>query len=239
MSKNSNQDSPKAFPNAFDDRSVRGRRRIAQFVAILMALLAVGGGLYLMLGDGDEEPKQPVKQSVESGIEAVDMALSVRWASCNVGACSPTQIGDFYAWGECEVSASYGWKESKSYDRPYAATLQIEDDVAARKLGDGWRMPTREEFAELIERCEWRETSRDGCFGFEVVASNGNMIFLPAAGYCYDTTHYHNGLEALYWSASSVKGDNKQAIALRANNHELLLEGIYRYYGASVRPVQE
>jgi uncharacterized protein (TIGR02145 family) len=247
MSKNSVNEPPRAFPNAFDDRRLGGKRRLVQLVAILIALVIVGSGLYMILGT-DESDKEGKSASAatssvaeaKSGIKAVDLGLSVRWASCNVGAEAPEEYGDYYAWGECEVKDSYGCKESKSYDRPYAATLQSEEDVATQKLGDGWRMPTEDELLELIEKCEWREAERDGCYGFEIVAPNDNTIFLPAAGYKHDTTLYHDGWEALYWSASAVAdNDNKRAKALQANNHERSLQEHYRYYGATIRPVKE
>lgn len=246
MSKNINEP-PKAFPHAFDEPSSSGKRRLVQIVAIIIALAIVGAGLYMILGtdEGDKEGKSASAAAssiaeAKSGIEAVDLGLSVRWASCNIGADTPEEYGDYYAWGECEVKDSYGSDESKSYDRPYAATLQPEEDVATQKLGDGWRMPTEEEFLELIEKCEWREAERDGCCGFEIVAPNENTLFLPAAGHKYDTTLYHDGWEALYWSASAVAdNDNKRAKALQANNHERSLQEHYRYYGAQVRAVRE
>ena len=258
MSKNINEP-PKAFPHAFDEPSSSGKRRLVQIVAIIIALAIVGAGLYMILGT-DESDKEGKSASAifarasattditaassvaeaKSGIEAADLGLSVRWASCNVGAEAPEEYGDYYAWGECEVKDSYGWKGSKSYDRPYAATLQSEEDVATQKLGDGWRMPTTDEVRELIEKCEVREAVRNGCYGFEFVAPNNNTIFLPAAGYRYDTTRYNDGFEALYWSSSSIAGDNKHAMALFVNNHEKLIDSArYRYYGATIRPVKE
>lgn len=246
MSKNINEP-PKAFPHAFDEPSSSGKRRLVQLVAIIIALAIVGAGLYMILGT-DESDKEGKSASAavssvaeaKSGIEAVDLGLSVRWASCNVGADTPEEYGDYYAWGECEVKDSYGWKGSKSYDRPYAATLQSEEDVATQKLGDGWRMPTADEVRELIEKCEVREAVRNGCDGFEFVAPNNNTIFLPAAGYRFDTIRYNDGFEALYWSSSSLAGDNRHALAFYVNNHEKLIDSArYRYYGATIRPVKE
>ncbi len=245
MSKNINEP-PKAFPHAFDEPSSSGKRRLVQLVAIIIALAIVGAGLYMILGT-DESDKEGKSASAaassvaeaKSGIEAVDLGLRVRWASCNVGAEAPEEYGDYYAWGECEVKDNYGWMGSKSYDRPYAATLQSEEDVATQKLGDGWRMPTDAEVRELMDKCEMREVERNGCYGFEFVAPNGSSIFLPAAGYRHDTTLFHDNIEALYWSASSLVGDNKRALALYVNNHEALVDTLYRYYGAQIRPVKE
>lgn len=241
MSNNNMQDTPKAFPNAFD-RKTSGRRRMIQFVAVLVASAIVGLGLYLILGNepiGDASDALQ-EEAMERGVEAVDMGLSVRWASCNVGAETPAEVGGYYAWGDVEEHDSFGWRDSKSYMHKYPVTLTGDMDIATINMGDGWRMPTEEEFMELIEQCEWREAVMDGCYGFEVVAPNDNSIFLPAAGYKHDTTLYHSGVEASYWSASSVAAnDHKQARILKANNHEWLLQNSYRYYGAQVRAVKE
>jgi uncharacterized protein (TIGR02145 family) len=149
-------------------------------------------------------------------------------------------VGGYYAWGDSEEHATFGWRDAKSYNRKYPTTLTEDVDIATITMGEGWRMPTEEEFLELIEKCEWREAERDGCYGFEVVAPNENTLFFPAAGYKHDTTLYHDGLEALYWSASAVAdNDNKRAKALQANNHERSLQEHYRYYGAQVRAVRE
>lgn len=241
MSDKNLQDTPKAFPNAFD-KQVSGRRRMMQLVAVLVASAIVGVGLYLMLGNEpkSETPKR-VQEAVEKrGVEAVDMGLSVCWASCNVGAESPAEVGGYYAWGDSEEHATFGWRDSKSYNRKYPTTLTEDVDIATIKMGEGWRMPTKEEFEELFEKCEWREAERDGCYGFEIVAPNDNTIFLPAVGYKHGTTLYHDGWEALYWSASAVAdNDNKRAKALQASNHDRSLQEHYRYYGAQVRAVRE
>lgn len=234
-------ESPKAYPNAFDDRRHGGIRRMLQCVAIILALGAVGGGLYMILGaeEDSKSARREARAHGNGGVESVDMGLSVQWASCNLGAESPEQIGNFYAWGECEQNATYSWRDSKSYNRKFPEVLTDDVDVAATVLGDGWRMPTDAEVRELMDKCEMREVERNGCYGFEFVAPNGSSIFLPAAGYRHDTTLFHDNIEALYWSASSLVGDNKRALALYINNHEALVDTLYRYYGAQIRPVKE
>lgn len=231
---------PKAYPDAFE-RPSRFKNITRYVIFALVVVCLVGAGLYIMLDTEAPSKEQNTEQPViQSALEAVDMGLSVKWASCNVGATSPADSGTFYAWGDVTPSESYGWRDAASYDKSYATTLGVDMDAATVALGDGWRMPTREEFEELITMCTWRQTTRDGMYGYEVVASNGNSIFLPAAGYRYDTTLYHNGLEGLYWSASSsVDGDNRRASALHFNTHERFIEDFYRYYGASIRAVRE
>lgn len=140
---------------------------------------------------------------------AVDLGLSVKWATCNLGASSPEQSGGFYAWGETKPKTSFGSMEGYKWSYPEKSSygdviylrskynsssnlgkvdnktkLDIEDDAAHVKLGGKWRMPTRKECQELIDKCTWTLTSRGGVDGFEVKSkANGNSIFLPFTGF--------------------------------------------------------
>lgn len=149
--------------------------------------------------------------------EAVDLGLSVKWASCNLGATRPEEFGGYYAWGETEPKFKYDWSTYKWYD-PYGWTpdypnkflskyctterydlwagvgvpdgktvLDPEDDAAYVHLGGKWRMPTREECDELIGNCTWTLTNLSGVEGYLVTGTNGNSIFLPTAGIFFGT----------------------------------------------------
>ena len=108
--------------------------------------------------DENEKPEESDKTTGEiQGHEWVDLGLSVKWATCNVGAESPEEYGGCYTWSST-------------------------DDIATKKWGSKWRMPTKEEFEELSEDCTWKWTTKDGVNGYEVKGDNGNSIFLPAAG---------------------------------------------------------
>ena len=137
----------------------------------------------------------------------VDLGLSVKWATYNVGATAPHEYGDYYAWGETETKSSYTWEnyrfrtsgESSSnvnfskYNTVSTrgtvddkATLDPEDDVAHVKWGDEWRMPTADELWELQENCTWTYTTQKGVKGFKVTSNKkgykDRSIFLPATG---------------------------------------------------------
>lgn len=157
--------------------------------------------------------------------ESVDLGLSVNWATCNIGAIAPEGYGDYYAWGETETKDSCIWSNYKYSDGPdkmtkYSTkayysfngdpdgktTLEPADDVAHVKLGDGWRMPTREEFMELRDSCTWTWTTLNGVKGARVSGRKpgyeGNSIFLPAAGH-----NFMSGLKGAeefgwYWSSA-------------------------------------
>ena len=191
---------------------------------------------------------------------AVDLGLSVYWGTTNIGASKPEDYGDYYAWGETEPKESYSWSTYKfgtSSSGPFfkyntsdsygtvdnKTVLEPEDDVASVKLGGEWRMPTDAEWTELRTKCTWTWTTNyngTGVKGQIVTATNGNSIFLPAAGYRRDTKLYDAGSYGYYWS-SSLNTD-KPSITWYVNfNSDTVRKRDYGYrsYGQSVRPVSE
>lgn len=132
-------------------------------------------------------------------VKAVDLGLSVKWATCNVGANSSEEYGGYYAWGEIEEKNDYSietykWANGSYFYTKYCTdssrgivdgktTLGLEDDVAHTKWGGEWRIPTYQEMYELFEKCTWTWTSLNGVNGCIVTGPSGNSIFLPAAGY--------------------------------------------------------
>lgn len=136
---------------------------------------------------------------------AVDLGLSVKWATCNVGAEKPEDLGDYYAWGETEKKTeytedTYKHAEDKDGDGDFYDDLNNwEDigsnisgtpyDVARAKWGGKWRMPTVEEAEELLGKCSWEWTTVNGTNGYTVTGPNGNSIFLPQQDTATTTTH--------------------------------------------------
>ena len=189
--------------------------------------------------------KEPVLE------RAVDLGLSVYWAKCNIGADSPEQYGDYYAWGETETKDNYSWETYKwcnngDYDNltkygtvDNKTVLDLEDDVAHLKLGGKWRMPTDEEFTELRTNCTWTWTTENDVNGYKVTAPNGNSIFLPAAGGWNESSLYLEGSLGYYWS-SSLNSDSPSIAWRIFFSSGTVHRGDYvRYYGFSVRPVTE
>lgn len=156
-------------------------------------------------------------------VHAVDLGLSVKWACCNVGAGSPEDYGDYFAWGETSPKSYYDWETYKYYNSSYKkltkycnnsnygyngytdnkATLDLIDDAAHVNWGGAWRMPTYNDWDELLTNCAWTWTTLNGVKGYKVTSrSNGNSIFLPAAGYRDGTDVYDAGSRGDYWSSS-------------------------------------
>ena len=181
--------------------------------------------------------------STISGHSYVDLGLSVKWATMNVGASSPEGYGDYYAWGEKSPKSSYDEDNSKTYGKSsYNHDIggDSSTDAARANWGGSWRLPTAEEFRELIDNCNWTWTTLNGKAGYKVVSKkNGNSIFFPAAGYRSGTSLYYAGESGYYWSSTPIEDYSYIACILYFNSryHNVGYSG--RDYGRTVRPVSE
>ena len=177
--------------------------------------------------------------------EMIDLGLSVKWASHNVGASSPEGFGGYYAWGETEEKSDYSLETYKYYQNGSWINIGsnisgTQYDVAHVKWGGSWRMPTLDEIIELVENCSWKWTTYNGVEGQLVTGPNGNSIFLPAAGYRYHTSVGNVGW-GYYLSATQNESDSYLVYDLRLRSSG---SGWYtcrcnRNYGNTVRPVSD
>ena len=206
------------------------KRTILRLTSILVVAAMVG-----VACTPDDELKENENNSgdnknpQEAIPEAVDLGLSVNWATFNVGATKPEEFGDYYAWGETEPKTDYSWSSYKfrisgdNWDMIFSkyntnnsygtvdnkAVLDPEDDVAHVKWGGSWRMPTGVEFEELKENCTWVWTKIGGVEGYRVTSNvpgyTDRSIFLPAAGWKRSEErggYEENGSHGYYWSGS-------------------------------------
>ena len=205
------------------------------------------------LPDTPDAPTEP--SNTENGHEYVDLGLSVKWATCNVGATKPEEYGDYFAWGETQPKSTYDWStykycngsettlskynNSSSYGTvDNKTTLDLSDDAARANWGGSWRMPTRAEQDELRNNCTWTWTTQNGVNGYKVTSkSNGKSIFLPAAGDRVGSSLDAAGAYACYWSSSLYSDTPNYAYYLRFYSNIVDRRGYYRSYGRSVRPV--
>jgi len=190
--------------------------------------------------------------------DAVDLGLSVKWATWNVGASLPQGYGDHFAWGETETKSDYSWStyfdsidgSSSSFRKYYngeggKTVLELEDDVAHVKWGGSWRMPTDAEWKELLDNCAWTWTTVGGVNG-RLVTSNkagytDKSIFLPAAGYSSKNSLNQVGSGGYYWSSSlDAKNSNTACNMYFCSNDDYVYRTSGgRCTGQSVRPVSE
>ncbi len=171
-----------------------------------------------------------------NGRSAVDLGLpsGLKWATCNIGATQPEDFGKYYAWGEISKKGNYTEDNSDTYGKTINDfSGDAEYDVATAKWGEGWRMPTKDDFQELLDNCTCVKVTQNGVEGYKVIGINGNSIFLPLAGYKgYSHYDYYN----IYWSSTPGYGVN-YAWGISLGSKYLTLTTHERYYGMCVRAV--
>lgn len=187
-----------------------------------------------------EDRYQYVSSGIINGHEYVDLGLSVKWATCNVGASSPSNYGDYFAWGEISQKSSYDDGNSVTYHKNIDDIVgNAHYDAARANWGGTWRLPTELECYELMSNCTWTWTIHGGQKGYKVTGLNGNSIFLPAAGWYNGASLNYAGESGGYWSSTSGKNGGISSYRLNFASHYQLMRSISRYSGQSVRPVSK
>ena len=212
-------------------------KKIVSFVfSLVIATFSASAGCQhanSTISSGDEP--------VINGHEYVDLGLSVKWATCNVGASKPEEYGNHYAWGETSTKSSYTENNSVTYGKNFSDIGGNPTyDVAREKWGSTWRLPTKAEFDELLNNCTWTWTIQNGIKGYKVTSKkNGNSIFLPAAGWRDGTSLYGQGAGGFYWSSTPHESSSYNAYNLYFNSGYHSMPWYLRVLGYSVRPVSE
>lgn len=205
-------------------------------------------------------------KATENTSSYVDLGLSVKWATCNLGTSAPQYFGSFVSWGSTwsetpefdwtfyphTVSKTWITKYCTDPDMGYSptkgqkgfadnkTTLEAKDDVATVRLGSPWRMPTQAEFQELVDKCKWTWTILKGTAGYKVVSKkNGKSIFLPAAGYHLEIDHCDVFESGAYWTSSLSKRNNLEAFALYFSKDGYRVFPCERFVGYYIRPVRK
>ena len=175
--------------------------------------------------------------SFVNGHEAVDLGLSVRWATNNVGANSPSDFGQYFAWGETSPKHDYSESTSQTYGMNMGDIGGSSNDVAHTMWGGSWRLPTKSEMKELENNCSWVWTYQGSRAGYKVTGPNGNSIFLPAAGFKAGTSGKSVGSYGNYWSSTpNADGVTAYSIYFYAGAKGKSWDG-KRRSGLTVRPV--
>ena len=214
---------------------------------IILSFTAVAGLLLLATGCSTNKEKE---------YEYVDLGLSVKWATCNVGATAPEEYGNYYAWGEVLPKNDYSWETYKYCNGTYDSMikyctdssfgtvdektkLEAMDDVASVNLGGTCHIPTYDEWEELVNKCTWKWTTRKGVKGYVVKSMiNGNSIFLPAAGSRYGTNISTANIYGAYWSKNCWSYDwGLYSGRVYFNSNIIYRDSDSRDHGLSIRPV--
>ena len=199
-----------------------------------------------------------VSSSDNHGYVDLGLPSGLLWATCNIGAVSPEDYGDFFAWGETQPKTIYNWNTYQycngsentltkyCNDSTYGyngftdnlITLLPENDAATANWGTDWRMPTQEEWQELLDNttCTW--TTQNGVNGKLFTATNGNTLFLPAAGYHTGYNFYYANNNGYYWLSSLNIDYPARAWSLNFVSTNYNFNFRARYMGQSVRAVR-
>ena len=206
---------------------------------VVIGLVALGGFGYYQY-DKAKQQEYARTHSRSNRHDRVDLGLSVKWATCNVGASKPEDYGNYYAWGETSTKSSYIESKSKTYGKNIGDIKGNSNyDAARANWGGNWRLPTKAERQELIDKCNWTWITQNGKNGYKVTGPNGNSIFLPAAGFRYGSSLYFAGSCGYYWSSSPYESGSDYAYYLGFNSSFQGMNDDFRYIGQSVRPVIE
>lgn len=178
-----------------------------------------------------------------NGHEYVDLGLSVKWATCNVGASQPYEYGDYYAWGETTAKNNYTMDNSKTRGKNMGDISGNPNyDAATANWGSGWRTPTYSEMKELDKKCTWIWTTENDINGYKVTGPNGNSIFLPAAGELYGQSNTNDcDIDfGYYWTSTPENGfDNciSNYLKIVSSFYEVGWYNRGRESGFSIRPI--
>ena len=197
----------------------------------------------------------------------VDLGLpsGTLWAACNIGANTPTEYGDYFAWGETQAKSYFGCDNYQhcngcEYNENFnlititkycsnpafgyngfmddQMILLPEDDAATAILGEDWRLPTKEEWDELLQNTTVKFTNANGTDGLLLTASNGACIFLPAGGFLTEDILWYPGFFGNYWASSLYKDEPDSSWDLAFTSDLNYVSKSYRFCGRSVRAVR-
>ena len=220
------------FPN--EETNVELKSNLSKKVTFLNGIKA--GSIYTLTWEDYEEETNTI-----NGHEYVDLGLpsGLLWATCNVGANSPEEYGDYFAWGETETKSEYTQANSLTYGKSLNdISGNPQYDAATANWGEGWRMPTKAEMQELLEKCTFEWTAENGVYGQNVTGPNGNSIFLPASGECWGESFSNCGYSTYSWISTPCDGNSNASEKLICHYNVHYAIGLsMRYDGITIRPV--
>ena len=195
---------------------------------------------------GPDAPNVDTRDLTAEGklAKGVDLGLSVKWATYNLGAKSETEPGSYFSWATTAAGSDFSLSQYKWYDAstgnfniPSTNISDTDNDAAVKLWGGTWRMPTDEEINELVNNCTWTQT--DG--GFKIKGKNGNEIFLPFTGFYNGSSSLSSDNTCYYWSGSyndlPVHAEDHWAYYLTNYSSTPVAISSYIYCGMCIRPV--
>ena len=167
-------------------------------------------------------------------MNAIDLGLpsGVKWCDCNLGANKPEEFGNYYAWGELNSKEEFLENNSKTWGKEIPDFSGDRNFDAVINLVNGWKMPSKQNFEELIDNCSWLWVN---C-GYKIQGRNGNSIFLPAAGY---SKYYKVGQIGYYWTSTPADTTLFAAWGVKFSSDYTRMMRVERFDGQIIRPIQD
>lgn len=217
---------------------------------------ADNGDLYC---EFDDQPEEIPGWAEGHGFVDMGLPSGLLWASCNIGASSPEEYGDYFAWGETSTKSYYYWDGTEKYNWGTSdritkynnsdgeTELESADDAARQIWKGNWRMPSKQEMQELKDECIWVWSKQKDVWGYTIISrTTQNHIFLPAGGYKYmDGTYGEELRNGYYWTKTlgdqSPSGASSLFIGFIDHSQNLGnridLVNYFRSWGLTIRPV--
>ncbi|MBR3487763.1 MAG: hypothetical protein IKH33_00425 [Bacteroidales bacterium] len=222
----------------------------------MTVVMLIGMAAFVVMGCTKPKPDPEPGSELGDWVD-LDLPSGLLWATRNVGATLPEDYGDYFAWGETQPKEIYDWSTyrycnghsdqltkycndpSNGYNgfTDWLTTLQPGDDAATANYGG--RTPTKEEWQELANNTTRQWTTINGVNGWCFTGTNGNSLFLPAAGRRWGSSLYYAGVSGYYWSSSLLTDYPIYAWYFYYDSDGQSVHGDLRDRGFAVRAVRQ
>ncbi len=254
------KEEPEEINTSGNENKKAGKRKIVPIAAIILLLACCVAGYFMLFsGENEKAKKTNIKEYPEeisenaqpltgtiNGHEYVDMGLpsGTLWATCNIGANKPEDYGHYFTWGNIKEKNEYIGEQSVNIEKQiFNISANIKYDAASVKWGSSWRIPTLNNFAELLntKNCIWEYVNNDSICGYKVTSrKNNNTLFFPSAG-CYAGYNKEHSMgfniNAWYWCAERGLKYSNYAKVLYFTEDEYTISTDLLHYFHSIRPV--
>lgn len=174
--------------------------------------------------------------------KAIDLGLSVKWSAFNFYAYDDYDAGKHYRWGDLgDYTPAVYQLLSRDFNKIGDISGNPEFDIVSKTWADGWRIPTKEEFHELVRKCVWMEEVKNGVKGYSIKGPNGNTIFLPSTGYYDNSWGVLHKEVGSYWTSTPVEDlkDSSYSYTFGDNiKSKLTFRRSLGSLGKAIRPVK-
>ena len=223
------------------NRKINKRNKVMKLLCVVVIMIFFGceKGVY----NGSDGNVSEEYLDTINGYKYVDLGLpsGLKWAECNIGATTPEQYGDFYAWGELYTKSTYYQSNCETYGKKDIGDISGDTlyDAASANWGASWRMPTKIEMEELKRECNREWITINGVNGYKLTGPNGKSIFLPATGFRRESLHLNVNEYGAYWGSTPYQGEGNNSGYTYFLVDRYSVAWNSRFMGFAIRPVSD